>query len=127
MNCQEALNGMSMDNHAFIKPLELELVNPVTRKNTDRLDELLLDDFEELGSYGRVYCKRDILAILPSSNAVTYELSDFRFIDLSGNCILAKYKANTSGLSSYRTSIWVKTVNGWQMLHHQSTVRQSAI
>ena len=118
---------MSMDDHDIIKSLELELVNVATRKNKDRLCELLSDDFEEFGSSGKVYSKRDILNILPSSKSVIYELNDFRFINLSGDCILAKYKANTSGVGSYRTSIWVKNVNGWQMLHHQSTVRQSAI
>ena len=118
---------MRMDDHEIIKSLELELVNPATRKNTDRLDALLSDDFEEFGSSGRVYSKQDILRILPSSNSVSYKLSGFRFVDLSKDCILAKYRAVTSGADSYRTSIWLKTINGWQMIHHQSTVRQSGI
>lgn len=120
------LIGISMDDYEIIKNLELELVNPITRRNTDRLNELLSDDFEEVGSSGRIYSKRDILDILPVSSDVNYELNDFRFINLSGDCILVKYKANTLGVGSYRTSVWVRAVNSWQMLHHQSTVRQSA-
>lgn len=116
-----------MEDYNEIKSLELELVSPDTRKDTARLSELISDDFEELGSSGRVYRKQDILNALPKEDSVNYELSDFTFNELSTGCILVKYRSIVSGKHALRSSIWVNSNGHWQIIHHQSTVEHNAI
>ena len=111
-----------MEEYDEINSLELELVNPETRKNVARLNELISDDFEEFGSSRKVYRKQDILNSLPFSDSVGYDLSGFTFKELSSDCVLVKYESVVSGLHARRSSIWVKKEGQWQMLHHQSTV-----
>ena len=116
-----------MEEYDEIKSLELELVNPETRKNVARLSELISDDFEEFGSSGKAYRKQDVLNSLPLSEPVSYELSCFTFRELSNHCILVKYSSIVSGVHARRSSIWVKQEGQWKMLHHQSTVVPNAI
>lgn len=108
--------------YELLKSLELELVDPATRKNPSRLSELLAEEFEEYGSSGTVYRKNDILAHLADEHPACYELSGFSFRDLSPHCILVKYRSVVSGQQALRSSLWISADGHWQLLHHQSTV-----
>ena len=112
----------SMDDFTEIKQLEIELADPETRKDVDRLDLLISEDFEEFGSSGKSYKKKDILKILPNSDTVEYEMSDFRFKTLSEDSVLVKYKYASPKIGTFRSSIWIRVSGKWQLLHHQSTV-----
>ena len=48
-------------NSDSIKSLEVELLHPEVRKSKERLNELLADDFFEIGESGKNYNKQDIL------------------------------------------------------------------
>ncbi len=50
-----------MINSDLIKNLEVELLQPEVRKSKERLNELLADDFFEIGESGKKYSKQDIL------------------------------------------------------------------
>jgi len=109
-----------MDVSQTLIDLEMELVNPSAKASVERINELLSEGFEEFGSSGKVITKNDFLkAVGPLP---VYELSDFSVQILGENVALVKYRATTPGHNSYRSSVWVKYGNRWQMLHHQSTV-----
>ncbi len=111
---------MEMDVFQTLIDLELELVSPSTRTSTERLDELIADDFEEFGSSGRVIRKKDVLDF--DGPIPKYKLGAFSVRLLGEGAALVKYSANLLGSVSYRSSVWVKFRHGWQLLHHQSTV-----
>jgi hypothetical protein len=123
----EALNGKIMNAYDELKRLELELVSPDTRRNPERLSELLSDSFEEYGSSGAVFRKSEILENFQQAEPVSYDLSDFTFLDLAPGCILVKYRSTESGQQALRSSIWRAGSGQWQMLHHQSTVVPNVI
>ncbi|WP_040481344.1 nuclear transport factor 2 family protein [Vreelandella boliviensis] len=117
-----------MDAFREIESLEMELVDPVTRKNAARLQELLSDEFLEFASSGMVIRKRDVLDSTNTPSTTTYQFGDFEFRSLGDEHILVTYRSVKSAREiAYRSSIWVKQNGRWQMLHHQSTVVPSAI
>jgi hypothetical protein len=115
-----------MDEYKLLQSLEQELVDPLTRKNSDRLHELISDDFEEFGSSGRSYRKSEVITLLANEETVNYKLGNFSFKTLSNDCILVKYKSQLNNVTALRSSIWIKSKGNWQMLHHQATDVPSA-
>jgi ribonuclease HI len=104
-----------------VKQLEIELSDPAIRKNSRRVAQLLADDFEEVGSSGRKFSKKDIIQLLADEVDITYTLHNFSFISLSSNCILVKYETRVQDKHSYRSSVWVKQHDQWVMQYHQGT------
>ncbi|MDL4862568.1 DUF4440 domain-containing protein [Halomonas elongata] len=116
---------MESEKDAFleIESLEMELVDPGTRKNAARLQELLADEFLEFGSSGMVIRKHDVLGNANFSGETNYQLSNFEFRALGDKHILVTYRSIKSAVEiAYRSSIWIKESGRWKMLHHQSTV-----
>ena len=113
---------MSQGDFELIEDYERELASAEGRQNKERLEKLIPDDFEEIGSYGAIYLKKDILLNLPKVRNIRYSLENFSFRKLQNECILVKCSSRLEEVSALRTSIWVKEGNEWKLLHHQSTV-----
>lgn len=111
-----------MKQYELIQKLEWELIQPETRQSISRLSELLDNNFEEIGSSGKIYRKKDILKLASSADETTYSLSDFEFKTLCENCVLVKYKSYSNGVAACRSSIWIIINGTWKIVHHQSTV-----
>ncbi len=116
-----------MDISALIKALELELLQPEVRKSKIRLNELIADNFLEVGASGKNYNKQDILDQLPGQSEIKFSMQDFNAIDISPDTILATYKvekiileSNEKTISS-RSSIWQNKDGNWQIIFHQGT------
>ncbi|MDQ2076765.1 nuclear transport factor 2 family protein [Marinimicrobium sp. ABcell2] len=99
---------------------ERELAAPEVMEDLARLETLVADDFEEVGSSGKHSVKSDLLRA--TGARPQYELSDFSVFLLEERTALVKYSASFSGKLSYRSSIWIKNGNQWQLRHHQSTL-----
>ncbi len=110
-----------MNTNQLLKSLELELVTPGVRGNPQRLNELLADDFQEVGSSGKIYRKQEVIELLSGDNSTGYSLSDFQFTSLASNCVLVRYEARVSEARSRRSSVWVQASGRWQLLYHQAT------
>ena len=111
-----------MDDYEEIQKLEIELADPFVRKDINRLSLLIADDFKEFGSDGKSYNKDNILELLPDSESVSYQLSEFEFKNLAKDCVLVRYRSSSLDENTFRTSIWTKTAGNWQIVHHQSTI-----
>lgn len=111
----------------LIEQLEIELLQPDVRKSTERINELLADDFFELGMSGKKYTKQDVLKLLPKQEGVKYEGMDFAAKEIVPGVILLIYRAlvknsNTGNKKwTLRSSIWQKHGDNWQMIFHQGT------
>lgn len=111
-----------------IKELELELLDPITRKNKKRLNELLSDDFLEFASNGFVMNKKDILSRLPKQKQIEWKVLNLKVKELSPDVFLVAYKVKKIELKdnkkivSLRSSIWKNIGNKCQMVFHQGTL-----
>lgn len=112
--------------------LELELMDPKRRRDPATLAHLLTEDFLEFGKSGRTFNKTEILAAIanPAAGQIeTLQVEDFQARMLASNCALTTYRINVRapGISSLRSSIWIRSTNGWQMCFHQGTVVPPAL
>jgi hypothetical protein len=106
---------------------ELELMDPKRRRDPATIAHLLTEDFLEFGKSGRTFNKTEILAAIAGPAAhqgQTLQVEDFDVRMLASNCALTTYRisVHAPGISSLRSSIWIRGTNGWQMCFHQGTV-----
>ena len=105
-----------------VQKLEFELISLDVRKNIDRLETLLSEDFEECGKSGNIFNKEDVIYSLLNEDYQKISLSNFRFVQISNDSILVKYDSVCNGAKAHRISVWVKVNSDWQILYHQGTV-----
>lgn len=112
---------------SLIKRLERDLLQTGVRRSVRRLDELLADDFIEIGESGTRYTKAEILRALPSLPEARYVMHDFQVNQLSRGTVLVTYLVEKELIAtgrrtrSMRSSLWQKRAEYWQMTFHQGT------
>ena len=110
---------------ATVMDLEAELLQPTTRADADRLAVLLADDFLEVGAAGQSFGKAEVLARLPQETGVGFAATSMQAHLLAPTVVLVTYLAQRthdgSATQSKRSSLWVKSPEGWQMRYHQGT------
>ncbi len=114
----------------FLQSLELELLQFETRHNPARLDELLADDFFECGASGDIFGKKECIKSLPQeTKEKTIEYREMTVHILSETLAQIRWKAKITHpwnppKCSFRSSLWRKSENGWQMFFHQGTLME---
>lgn len=108
----------------LLQTLEEELLKPEVRQSEERLNQLLADDFQEIGSSGRLFDKQDVLDRLPSEKPPKMILSNFSGRELAKDVALTTYSVHHQDKEKYtlRSSIWKKDTSGWRMTFHQGTI-----
>jgi len=112
--------------------LEQQLMDPVFRKDRERVSVLLAEEFREFGSSGRVWSRAAILDLLIAEEPrPAPAVEDFTIQRIVPGAALATYRAVREGVdagavsravnSSLRSSLWVWRGGRWQMLFHQGT------
>ncbi len=100
----------------------MEILDPKTRGNPDRLDLLLRSDFVEFGSSGKVYHKNMLIDMMVNEQHAAVLIRDFVVRDLADNAALVTYRTvGQAGQEARRSSIWVHRAGRWQMVFHQGT------
>lgn len=110
-----------------ILALEKLLLKPEVRKSSAKLEELISEDFMEIGVSGQIYGKAEVVSSLPQE--VEREFSDpvdFDVTILPDNLILATYRldeinTNKAGESkmSFRSSVWKVDEGRYKLIFHQ--------
>lgn len=103
--------------------LENSLLESPTRNSREYLDQILYDDFFEIGSSGNIYQKSDVLKFLPEEAPFSYKIINFQVQQLSSNCVLVTYLIKKDKEESHRSSIWKYHAGTWKMIFHQGTKR----
>ena len=86
------------------------------------LTNLIADKFEEVGQSGKRITQKDVLGWLASTdNLPDIELRNFRFEVISNNSVLVKYESFSRRGLVYRSSLWIKKIENWQIIYHQGT------
>lgn len=114
----------------LILQLEGDLLKSEIRKSSQKLNELLADDFVEFTSSGTEYYYKsgDVFQKQNDNNELIWDIIDFKIKQLSEDCILATYKvikhneSNENKKYSLRSSIWKCYDRRWKMLFHQGTL-----
>ncbi len=118
------------DEKEILAQLELELLTHEARHDPARIDALLADDFFECGKYGDRFGKWECLASLPKeSDEKQFQTRDMMIHMLSEGIGQVRYLCTIENLwesptTSFRSSLWRKNENGWQMFYHQGTLIQ---
>lgn len=106
----------------LIYELETSLLTPEVRCSASKLQQVIADEFIEIGSSGNIYHKSDLLEVPPIKITEPYKIRDFSTTLLSTNVVLATYSIRLGLKSSLRSSIWRYQDNQWQMIFHQGTL-----
>lgn len=112
---------------ALLLDLENELIDRETRRSESRLNELLSDEFIEIGASGTLYSKPEIVAaLLAESGTIHRQVHDYRCRQLAADVYLVTYRSDaTFGRdvrTSYRSSIWALKDGRFQLEFHQGTL-----
>ncbi len=122
----------NVKNHIF--NLENELIKSKVRKSSEKVSDLLDDNFFEFCSSGKEYRfnKNDTLLGFEEEE-LCFEIIDFRIEWISDNCLLALYKAikhnETDVKKKYtnRSSIWKCKQGKWKLYFHQGTYTTKSV
>ena len=108
--------------------LEERLFRADVRSSSSELEQLISDDFIEIGASGLRFGKANVLERLPTEVAPEITARDYELRILGLDCAQLLYKAKMSKIEqlspvySHRCSIWRRSVSGqWQMIYHQGT------
>ncbi len=93
------------------------------------LDRLLADDFREFGASGRTWTKPEIITSLTAAKdapGTRRIVTEFRTQTLADGLVLVTYRCQrtspgTSDTFSWRSSVWRRHGDDWQMVFHQGT------
>jgi hypothetical protein len=112
---------------AHLRACEEALLDPLVRRDRERVTALLAEDFCEFGSSGRVWTREEILELLANGDYSPPSIADFK-CDLIGEGVaLVTYRTvraeAETGLRSaaLRSSLWTKKSGEWRVRFHQGT------
>jgi hypothetical protein len=111
-----------------LQSLEVELHHPGVRCSRERLEFLLHPEFHEVGRSGRTYNRETVVSHLAAQRVHPVVASDsFTLSELGPGAVLLTYRSahvEAEGRlvnHTLRSSVWLKTVAGWQLRYHQGT------
>ena len=96
-------------------------LDPGVRISPKRLRELLHPSFTEFGASGTVCTLESVLSTLPGDPEVNEEAVDFTAVSLGEDAVLLTYRM-TGSRPTLRSSVWLRTPEGWQMRFNQGTL-----
>ena len=89
------------------------------------MDKVLAPNFFEYGRSGRVYQREDTLAIPTEEIPAVIPLVNFKARPIDNNVVQITYISIVnyphSEERALRSSIWLRTPKGWQLIFHQGT------
>ncbi len=107
-------------NEDDVVALEESLLLDSVRCDRRRVEALLHPDFTEVGASGRLWSRARMLAsIEPLTNRTTLEVIGTD--RLSDDVVMLRWRSRSKGAVVLRTSVWVRTPQGWKLRFHQGT------
>ncbi|WP_028999733.1 nuclear transport factor 2 family protein [Azohydromonas australica] len=111
-----------------LRQLEAEFHHHGHLPSLIRLEQLLHADFHEIGRSGRRYDRETVVNFLRSNPALPPVNSVGHAVQwLAEGCALLTYRseqrsADGAGVdATWRSSVWLRTERGWQVVFHQGT------
>ena len=101
--------------------LESLLIAPTYAVPIEIINELIAEDYVEIGSTGQIFAKQDLLDYHQASPKPII-IKDFQTKDLTDGLALIGYKTIEDPISTIRTSIWREEEGTWRLVFHQATL-----
>ncbi|WP_026580913.1 nuclear transport factor 2 family protein [Bacillus sp. J33] len=110
----------ALKNH--LQKLEESHICLENRKSREAMDQILADDFFEIGSSGYMFTKKECLESGVGLTEMT--LHNFEIHPLAPDVVLSTYyiKDKTRNRNTLRSSIWKRIDGRWQLFFHQGTM-----
>lgn len=105
-----------------------ELEERLFSANASELEQLIADDFTEIGSAGRFYDKAQAISLLANGRIAAFSASDYSIRSLAPGLELLSYRTcteSTPPVTALRNSIWRLQGGKWQITFHQGTILQA--
>ncbi|RKL65398.1 DUF4440 domain-containing protein [Salipaludibacillus neizhouensis] len=113
---------MDVNLKEHLKELEMRHTGLEVRQSLEELDNILDDDFFEIGSSGYMFDKKECL----ESGVVLTEMSlhNYEIYPLSSDLVLSTYFIvdKTRNRNTLRSSIWKLIDDRWKLYFHQGTI-----
>lgn len=110
---------------AHLRELEQSMWIAATRYDAAYMARTLSPDFFEFGCSGRVYARDETLAIPAQAEIrATLPLRDFQVHPITEDVVQVTYISEVMYATAQvcnRSSIWVRTSEGWRLRFHQGT------
>lgn len=111
-----------LDELRTLEPLIYAANSGVPRSG---FENLLAQDFWEVGASGRVYTRDFVLSTLEerqkNPREEVWSAYDFSVRKIEGSHYLLTYALQQPTRLSRRATLWQMTMDGWKMLYHQGT------
>lgn len=120
-------NAVSEVICAHLRSCEEALLDPAVRRDRVRVAAFLADDFQEIGSSGRMWSCEAVLDVLETEDYQQPAMEDFKCHWIAEGVALVTYRTvnidSQSGGSAavLRSSIWIRDSGGWRVRFHQGT------
>jgi hypothetical protein len=106
--------------------LELQLQKPEVRAEPGAVEALLHPAFSEFGASGRHWGRTEMLAALaaeqPGGEEPAITATEMTGTRLADDVIHLTYLSQRAGRRALRSSIWLRTSDGWRVYFHQGTL-----
>ena len=116
---------LSSEESKHLELLEEGLWRAEVRFNHERMDEILASDFFEIGRSGRFNRREDMFEGSSHPIDARLPLTDVSIRMLDANIAQVTYQSTVTydGVEelAYRSSIWSRTGQRWQLRFHQGT------
>jgi len=119
---------MTAELLATLRELEEALHSNEVRRNPKRLERLLHSEFEEIGRSGRRYDRAEMVrGLLEGGEMPQVVSSNYTAILLTEGAALLSYDSalvdhgGKPYRKSRRSSLWLKSPDGWRLRFHQGT------
>jgi hypothetical protein len=112
---------------SHLRACEEALLDPKVRRDPARVAEFLCEDFEEFGSSGRVWSRRQILDLLATEDYQPPAMEDFQCAPIAESVALVTYKTvrvlpdSSERSVILRSTILVEQSGQWRARFHQGT------
>ncbi|GGF26845.1 hypothetical protein GCM10010954_27370 [Halobacillus andaensis] len=118
---------MNVDLIEQLKELEERHLNLEVRRSSEELDQILADDFWEIGSSGYKIDKQECLVGGVVLSDMT--LHQYKIQPLASDVVLATYfvEDKTRKRNTLRSSIWKFIDERWQLYFHQGTITEQQV
>lgn len=102
-------------------------------KDTVALQRLLSDDFQQVGSEGKLHTKREFLDDAKEGNLTDFTLYDFKVLPLDENAAIVTFDAvihqpegddDFAPRYQHVSDVWVKQGDQWRLRFRQATARR---
>jgi hypothetical protein len=110
------------DSFEEVVELELALLHPDVRRDRQWVQDLLDEDFREIGASGRLWSRQETIdALAREQGDEPVAVADMEALRLADGVVLLTFVSDRAGRRARRSSIWRRAEGRWRLLHHQGT------